>query len=216
LEFDLDLGDNNQRRYYIGFPFQEIELYKQILNKGDVFIDIGANIGYIMAIAAHLVGRKGQVHSFEPVPNLFIQLQKICNRNSYYQIYPNKYALGDNNSTIQINISEVDNSLSTVVSGLLDPHLIHRTISVPLIRFDDYVEQHGLNKISFVKIDAEGFEFPIIKGMEKTLRQFRPFVFCEITPSAYPLLGLNIADLFGIMSELGYDAYKLHNFRLKK
>jgi FkbM family methyltransferase len=169
-----------------------------------------------MAIAAHLVGRKGQVHSFEPVPNLFIQLQKICNRNSYYQIYPNKYALGDNNSTIQINISEVDNSLSTVVSGLLDPHLIHRTISVPLIRFDDYVEQHGLNKISFVKIDAEGFEFPIIKGMEKTLRQFRPFVFCEITPSAYPLLGLNIADLFGIMSELGYDAYKLHNFRLKK
>ena len=48
---------------------------KKYLREGDTFIDVGANIGFISSIAAGIVGTRGQIHSFEPVPRDFERLK---------------------------------------------------------------------------------------------------------------------------------------------
>ena len=64
----------------------------RFLRPGDTFVDIGANIGYLSAVGANLVGRWGQVHCFEPVPRYFQRLQRLAETNPEYAIYPHQAA----------------------------------------------------------------------------------------------------------------------------
>ena len=57
--------------YYGSYAVPIVETMKRTLRPGDTFLDVGANIGYLSAIAAGLVGVTGQVHCFEPVPDYF-------------------------------------------------------------------------------------------------------------------------------------------------
>ena len=61
-------------------PF-ETSLIVSRLNTGDVFVDVGANIGYFTLIAASLVGDQGQVYAFEPDPENYRLLEKNCAHN---------------------------------------------------------------------------------------------------------------------------------------
>src|SRR5580692_3629744 len=71
--FEYDLGDyrGTAPMYFGSYAPLVINAMKRYLRPGDTFFDVGANIGYLSAIAAGLVGRNGQVHSFEPVPVYF-------------------------------------------------------------------------------------------------------------------------------------------------
>ena len=69
--FDFDLFHATPT-YFLGT--NQISITKTLvkfLKKGDIFIDVGANIGYFSAVGAGLIGKKGEVHCFEPVPHFF-------------------------------------------------------------------------------------------------------------------------------------------------
>jgi hypothetical protein len=61
----------------------ETALFKRLVKKGMVVVDIGANIGYYTLLAAHLVGDKGKVFAFEPDPNNYDLLCKNIEVNGY-------------------------------------------------------------------------------------------------------------------------------------
>jgi hypothetical protein len=71
--------------------------------------------------------------------------------------------------------------------------------------------ERNINRISLVKIDAEGYELPILKGLRGFFDRSkqRPAIICEIAPRAYPLLGRTISELSDYMSSYGYGAYDL-------
>ncbi len=52
------------------------QLFKKVINEGDVVVDLGANIGYFSLLAAQLVGARGKVYSFEPEPKNYHYLQR--------------------------------------------------------------------------------------------------------------------------------------------
>ena len=85
------------------------------------------------------------------------------------------------------------------------------TLDVPVIRLDSYIANRGIESVKLIKIDAEGFELPILKGLEDFLRKSRcrPEIICEIAPRAYPLMGRSITELGDFMSEYGYVARDL-------
>lgn len=216
--FEFDLANPLHRGWYVDLGCTSVEtlFYKRVLKPGDVVIDIGANVGYMTAIFASIVGKNGYVHSFEPVPELYSKLIMLAKENKNYNIITNPCAVGDTCGIITINIIESANQgLSTVVPGLRKEEDIRKSIVVPVVKLDDYAKEQKLTKVSFVKIDVEGFEFPVLRGMKSILKQFKPTLLCEITPASYSLLGFNVDDIFNYMKRLNYKCYKL-NFNLNK
>ncbi len=84
--FDPALYPASQAMYYQVYQYNITSILKKFLREGDIFIDIGANIGYMAAYALGLVGKTGEVHAFEPVPKYFAKLLNIKQFNPSYHL----------------------------------------------------------------------------------------------------------------------------------
>jgi len=219
FEFDFAY-DSAIRMMYCGIYEKEtVEVMKRFLSKGDTFIDIGANIGYLSAIALGLVGKAGEVHSFEPVPRYFIRLKKMALLNKEYRIKINQYALGNTLAVKPLAVTNVANiGWNTMVPGFMSKETVKETIEIPVLRLDDYIKEKALEGISLVKIDTEGFEFPVLKGLSGYFEstQHRPVIICEVVPAAYPLLGYSLQQLTEYMKNYNYEAVDASDVNMKR
>lgn len=195
--------------YYIGnHQLDVIKILFRYLRKGGTFIDVGCNIGLMSAIGASIVGKKGQVHCFEPVPNICKHIFILKNLNRKYQFFVNNIGLGERNETLKI---EIHNTLNigdnTMVPGLYRENQIKEHIQVPVKRLDDYLIENKIKNISLIKIDVEGFEFPVLKGLSNFFERQKenlPPIIVEITPSAFNHLGYKLKDLQTFMEKYSY------------
>lgn len=204
--------------YFDLYELSTSRALKKFLKEGDTFIDIGANIGYITAMGANLVGKTGQIHSFEPIPLYFDHLKKIADANPDYNITINNCALGENVGTAKIDFAKPPHiGGSTLILNSLHSHIPVETIEVLVARFDQYAKEKGLEKISLIKIDTEGFEYPVFKGMQNYFENtiHRPVIICEFVPDAYARIGYTVEQLVEYMKKYGYEAYNVFNDRLK-
>jgi hypothetical protein len=80
VTFELDLSDyrGTAPMYFGSYALLVVEAMRRFLRPGGVFLDVGANIGYLSAVAADLVGPRGEVHAFEPVPAYFDRLRRLA------------------------------------------------------------------------------------------------------------------------------------------
>lgn len=222
INFDeLGLDYFTKQMYFGCYQIALIEILKQQLKPGDVFLDVGANVGYVSAVGAGLVGTTGQVHCFEPVPQYARSLRRLAELNPSHTIAVNAMALGDIPGTLQLDsVKPPYSGGSSLVKGLVDLHGIPRefveTIEVPIVRLDQYIQDRGIKRISAIKIDVEGFEFPVLRGLERYFQTTgeRPAILCEITtPAAYATLGTSLQELVDYMQRYGYRAYDIMNPR---
>jgi FkbM family methyltransferase len=210
FEFDLDRYRGTAPMYFGSYALPLVETMKRYLRPGDVFFDVGANIGYLSAIAAGLVGPSGQVHCFEPAPEYFERVEKLAALNPGYAFRANFCAAGEQPGKCRIYVTREPGQSTLVPAYKTDPEIIS-TLEVPVIRLDEYARERGIQRISLIKIDAEGFELPILRGLrglfERSARL--PPILCEIAPRAYPLLGRKISELASYMAAYGYRAHDL-------
>ena len=210
--FEYDLADyrGTAPMYFGSYAPLVIEAMRKYLAPGGIFIDVGANIGYLSAIAAGLVGTGGEVHSFEPVPVYCRRLQRLAELNPCHSIFPSGCAAGECAGTCTIYVTR-EPGQNTMVPAYQRRAEIVSTLDVPVVRLDDYIAENKMTRISLIKIDAEGFELPVVKGLERyfSSRRERPPIICEIAPRAYSLLGKSLADLENYMGQFGYSARDL-------
>jgi FkbM family methyltransferase len=187
-----------------------VEVMKRFLRPGGVFVDVGANIGYLSAIGAGLVGPQGEVHAFEPVPAYSNRLGRLAELNPRHKIFANAHAAGETPGTCTIYVTR-EPGQNTMIRAYQQPVEVVSTLEVPVVRLDDYIEAKTLRNISLFKIDAEGFELPVLKGLERYFASTRkrPPIICEIAPRAYALQGRKLTDLADYMSAHGYSARDL-------
>jgi FkbM family methyltransferase len=210
FECDLAHYRGTAPMYFGSYAPLVVEAMRRYLAPGGAFIDVGANIGYLSAIAAGLVGEGGEVHAFEPVPTYCDRLRRIADLNPRYRIIANPQAAGEmaGMSTIYVTREPGQN---TLVRAYQRSEEIVSTLEVPVVRLDDYIRQKGLRSISMIKIDAEGFELSILRGLggyfDSTCE--RPPIVCEIAPRAYALQDKTIGDLVDYMQLHGYSARDL-------
>ena len=212
LDFDFDPGPATRFMYFGTYEPLVVEAMRLLLKPGDTFIDVGANIGYLSAVGAGFVKTSGQVHSFEPVPNLFERLLSFAQANPSYNITPHKCALGDGEGTAKINVFPPFNiGWCTMVPGFGADQKQPESITVPVTRLDRHIEEHKLRGITLIKIDVEGFEFPVLKGLKHYFDKTDelPAIICEIAPDAYPLLDLTPAQLSEYLAHYGYRAFSI-------
>jgi|GEM_PF-2158409 len=138
---------------------------KGILKKGDVVLDIGANIGYYALIEARLVGESGKVYACEPVPQSFDTLKKNVELNRFNNIELFNTAIGDINGELNMYLSAKSN-----IASMLE-NKSHNTgsIKVRAMTGDDFLKNKKTPNI--LRMDVEGYEFQIIKGMAQTLKK---------------------------------------------
>jgi FkbM family methyltransferase len=137
-------------------------LLGSLVRSGMRIVDVGANIGLYSFLLSKLTGSNGSIVAFEPDPKLFSTLHYNCKANGIQNIKLFEYALGDTNGTIAFQRSSL-NSGDNRIGNALE---MADSVQVRLTRMDDVLEDHG---VDFVKIDVQGHEFGVFKGMQKIL-----------------------------------------------
>ncbi|MGA2093469.1 MAG: FkbM family methyltransferase [Sedimentisphaerales bacterium] len=211
---DFSLGKRMKSIYFGCYQFEVASIIKKILKPGGIFIDVGANIGYISAIGAAIVGKTGQVHSFEPVLKHFDYLQKMVQLNADYRISANNVALGDIEGSGRITYHRCNIGGSSMVPGLVPKENAAETFNVEVKRLDKYIKEKQLQRISLIKIDTEGFELPVLLGTKSFFDSYvhkgdLPAVIAEVDPYALKLMGKDPGELVDFMSNYGYKSYDI-------
>lgn len=200
---------------YIGYCGVEIiHNIKKFLDPGGVFIDVGAGIGYFSAIASDIVGITGQVHCFEPCPQNVKAIQKMLKSHPESNIVLNDFALGLDNSIHEFHIKREYNTTKVSMNeNIINPKEASEIITVKTQRLDNYLEEKELSKISLIKVDVEGYELFVLKGLSTFFEKTRnkPPIFCEIDPNAYKEKDASLLDLYKYMKNYGYQAFNIFN-----
>jgi len=210
FECDLATHDSAAPMYFGSYALLIVEAMRELLHAGEIFFDVGANVGYLSAIAAGLVGESGQVHSFEPVPAYFEKLRRLALLNPEYSIRPNQCAAGETSGVSTIYVTREPGQSTLVPSYKAAPEIVS-TLEVPVVRLDSYIEAQGIDRVALIKIDAEGFELPILRGLQGYFERSRhcPPIICEVAPRAYPLIGRSRDELACFLKTYGYSARDL-------
>ena len=132
-------------------------------------VEVGAHIGTHTIPLAHLVGPYGRVYAFEPQRKLYRELHHNLALNGIANVVPLRFALGDGEARIvTMNPPEAGNEGRTAVGRGGD--------RVELRSLDSF----ALERVSVIKIDAEGFERHVLAGAAETIRRNRPAIVVEI------------------------------------
>ena len=190
----------------------------RLAQPGDIVVDGGANIGYATSILAARVGPRGKVHSFEPDPRSFGELQRNVaeweqrGQRGAFVLHASALGARSGTATLQVPASfEWNGGRARIESAAAEEDAISELdrgitkLQVKLVTLDEVFSQ-GEN-VSVVKLDVEGFELDALKGMEQMLRErrIRYVVFEELRD--YP------APTHHFLRDLGYSVFGLdHGF----
>jgi len=143
--------------------------------KDCVFVDVGANVGHH---SLYLSKYCAEVHAFEPLPVLYQEIEKKIERNGIKNIHVHKCGLGDEAGEFTYYMPEDKNhGMGSFVARQTD-----NTESVRL-RIENGVEYLAANKITridIIKIDVEGYEPRVLRGLRDDLVRNRPMIIIEV------------------------------------
>ena len=173
------------------------------LSPGDCAMDIGANMGYDSLLMSQTVGATGSVIAFEPDHNNLRRLLENTKNLQFQNVAIVSLALADIESLARIEIANIEN---TGQSNLR--HAESNSLSQPVLvsRLENLMELEKPINISLVKIDVEGFEFKVIKGMGNYLDSIQALT-CEINHEFLEQCGSSAKELFDYMKENGFISF---------
>lgn len=171
------------------------------LRADDVFYDVGAHIGIYACIVGQTLP-EGDVLAFEPHPGNVSKLEANLDRNDVdATVYP--YALSDESGTVQLSVD----ALNSGSIGHLNPDKRDRTVDVKAIRGDGLVAEEGLEPPTVVKVDVEGAELKVLRGLDGCLDRCR-LLYCEVSP-ALEDYGDSKAELYEFLEARGFETERI-------
>jgi len=145
---------------------------KQYLPKDPVIVDCGAHIGSD-SVELSRIFQKGQIHSFEPVPDLYERLKRNTRRRSNISCY--QLALSDKNGEAEMFVSSGSSDASSSLlapTGHMNQHpevKFSDTVSVETITIDSWAEKNKVDRVDFLWLDMQGFEMQMLSASTKIL-----------------------------------------------
>ncbi len=178
------------------------EAIQKFLERGDIFIDIGACKGDYTLLASSIVGEKGRVLSFEPEPTNRKWLLKSVNLNGYTNITIYETALSNSNGKAQFYLGKKSGwhslipDLSTHGKGV---------IPITVRTLDDVIEEFGINgSVNMIKVDVEGSEMQVLEGASRTLDQHS---LRTVLVDMHPMFGVNPYEVCKYLEGKGFVIY---------
>lgn len=145
---------------------------------GGVFYDVGSNVGFFSLLAARHVGAEGRVFAFEPLPINARCIRANAALNGLDNVIVVPAAVGATAGTEPLYVTTHPGGAT--LSGADCPPDVTGTIEVPVTTIDEFVRRGEGLPPSLVKIDVEGVELDVVRGMTETLTSTRPTVLCEL------------------------------------
>lgn len=177
---------------------KEYDLLSTWLTEGDWTIDVGANIGQYTKRMSDLVGKTGRVIAFEPILETFYLLASNTNKfTNKINISLFNAAISDSTIVLGMDIPQSSSGVDNYYQAhLVKSNTTHSVLCLPLDHFD------FPDKIKLVKIDAEGHELHVLKGMKSLLSRDHPVLIVEDH-------GKDVEEF--LISQFGYNRKKLDN-----
>ena len=180
------------------YEHREIAYLRRHLRTGDVFLDLGANIGFYSLVASKLVGKEGLVLAIEADPYNWEKLFHNVGANGIDNVRPLNLGLSDKHEVLQLGIGPRG---SRGESGFLTSSLTHVPVEChPLL---EVVRRNRIGQIAGLKADIEGFEYRVLKrylaDAEPSL--YPRFVIIEQIPT---FIGRAGGDAIQLLNENGY------------
>lgn len=213
--FNLNLNDWIQRQMFFLDEYEDFELkaVEEILEKGDVCIDVGANFGLYSLWCASIVGEKGEVISIEPYEENYKELESNIRLNKLSNIRVVKKAVSDKEAPIKLYYNTEELNLGMVSSYNFNNN---NPTTVDAIAIDKSFLIDQIKSLKFIKIDIEGGEYLALKGMINLLKKFKPIVQIEIDDEILKKTPFRRTDIFDFFKNIDYELYMptLHNNKL--
>lgn len=207
------------KSYFLYKKWWEDPLYFLTRRRPEFFrnghvLDVGACIGY----TAELLGRTTQdgyrVYAFEPEPTNQRTLRYWIRRNELEsRIVPVAAAVGSSSGEVELwrnQIHHGDHRIATPELKAYDPD------SADLLRvkqwsLDDFCREQGIaGRIAFVKMDVQGYEIEVLKGMRQiAAANPRLVAAVEYSPDCFEVLGQNEDEFFQVIGDFGWEAHQL-------
>lgn len=170
------------------------DILKAILRPGDVYIDVGANIGHLAIEAALIVGKTGSVTAFEAHPRTADFLRQNIQLNQLQNIRVAQVAVGANCGWVGFTDSRSDDQNRVTDSDT-------GKIVVPLISLDALLPSESP---TFLKIDVEGFEKFVLLGASNLLERTQ-FVYFEAWDEHFRKNGYHFSDIFDLLAKKNFE-----------
>lgn len=178
------------------------------LKPGFNALDIGANIGIQSIRMSNRVGTDGKVYAFEPLTYLQKKLKKNLALNHCTNVEVFSIALSDAEEHRSVHISEHNWNQGTFSLNQPDNGQAHQEL---VVKIGDLIpEIAGLERLDLIKIDVEGFELHVLRGLKNTIARHRPRIIFEYDNAYWSRTGQSIADCFVMLHQYGYQLYQIY------
>jgi len=198
-----DDGDRQELYYHLNqglWRSTDLPLFSKYIEPGATVIDVGANMGFVTTMLASLVGPTGLVMSFEPSFTTYEKLLKTIAANDLTQVSPRNMGLGSKRETkdlISISRSSGNNTLLPTTGGSAESRE-----SIELMKLDEASELQD-HRVTFIKIDTEGFELQVLDGARELVVRDKPIIYTELGGGgSYTHSTLRVIEF---LEEHGYD-----------
>lgn len=185
------------------------ETLAEHLKRGDVFYDIGANVGFFSIIASRLVGADGAVYAFEPLPINVACLRRNVRANNLSNITVIPKAVAATSGPVEIHLTAHPGGATLVSAGY--PTDAYATTRVESAFIDELLDYNQIAPPDVVKIDVEGAEVDVLRGMARALEKYHPVVIYEIDDTDPERLAHKRETCAGILQGFGYSIRLLDN-----
>jgi len=160
----------------------EDEFVKEIIKPTWTVVDVGAHWGGFSILFGKLVGKSGKVFSFEPSSKNF----KLLRKNIYLNrlegiVQPFHFAVGDTKKVLKFPLAATSSGHNSLVRKNLP---VKEYEEVEQIKLDEFLPSKGVERIDFLKMDIEGYEYFALKGAENLIRNSpKMWLFMEFSPA---------------------------------
>jgi FkbM family methyltransferase len=192
--------------YLDSFEPTERHFTKAFLKRGDVYVDVGANLGLFTLIAARLVGPIGHVYALEPSNQTFQRLEENVSLNRFTNVTACQLALSDSERAMEMVTSKEGlDAWNSFASPYVGTKFSRENVDATA--WDSFAIEHNLSgRVSLMKIDVEGWELKVLEGAKQQLsRDDAPVLQVEFTDAAAEAAGSSCRRVYHFLQELGYE-----------
>lgn len=215
VQMRLHLDSELARLIYCDdFEIGERHFVSAFLRPGDIFVDVGANIGLFSLIAANRVANTGTVYAFEPAAKTFNRLCDNIKLNNLRNVQPFQLALSDETGEFPFYTSDDGfdawNSIARPIAG--------RSFTrefIQCVTWAQFARLHQLaGRVTMMKIDVEGWESRVLEGGREFFSgEDAPLLQVEFTEEASASAGFSCKYLYGALEDFGYRMFTYESTR---
>jgi FkbM family methyltransferase len=194
--------------YFFGtyiYEKHEIDEWKKCVPGSGLILDIGSNFGFYSLVASR-INKDVKIVAFEPNPSMFERINHNIALNNFNNISVEQKGVSDRKGVLDFFISDDTN---TGMSGLAKKsNSREETIQVEVTDIDSFLSENRFPAVSLVKIDVEGNEFNVLKGMKNVLKSDRPVLFIELYNDYLQSFGHSVSEVIVFMRDMNYSCFE--------